>query len=219
MNCSTVDSAGPFFFSLRVVGCTFEKVFFDSLLEAVLMGYIVAVLTSRMLSALRELVHERRWLRVLDILLCDGSVYDITHISYPIYMKDVLFIIWRVFRGAVAFVGTLHFSATLLGCSWSTPGQPNRHIWMMEFWLVWLLNLVCLTASCNNNRQFAWSYIFGFLDPEGEATFKWSLLWGVLGMVFKLVVELDHLALTAVAATASFVFASFVLALAVHAES
>ena len=49
MNCSTVDSAGPFFFSLRVVGCTFEKVFFDSLLEAVLMGYIVAVLTSRML--------------------------------------------------------------------------------------------------------------------------------------------------------------------------
>lgn len=127
---------------LPIFFCTFEKDF-DSLLEAVLMGYIVAVLTSRMLSALRELVHERRWLRVLDILLCHGSVYDITHISYPIYMNDVLFIIWRVFRGAVAFVGTLHFSATLLGCSWSTPGQPNRHIWMMEFSLVYLLNYVC----------------------------------------------------------------------------
>lgn len=185
----------------------------NSLPEVLLTGYFVAVLTARMLPALRELVHKGRWLRAIDILLFDGSVY-VSPENFPDNMaiNDVLFdssvyvspdhIIIRAIRGAVAFVGTLLLSATLLGCSWSTPGQPNRHIWMMEFWLVWLLNLVCWTFR--HNQKFAWSFVWGYLDPESrQDPFGLGIIWGVLGMVLKLVVELDHLAFTAVAATAT----------------
>jgi hypothetical protein len=165
-------------------------------------GICVAVLTSRIRPALRELIRKRRWLRVLDTLLCDGSLYS----------GDVP-IICRVIRGAVAFVATLHFSARLLGHSWPTPGQPNRHIWMMEFWLVWLLNqlyMAWLHKRSRNYRGFAWSFFWGYMancSYRKTSALKCSVIWGALGMLFKLVLTLilldHHVGLSAVAATAT----------------
>jgi hypothetical protein len=151
---------------------------------AVCHGICAAVLTSRMRPALQELVRKRRWLRVIDILLCDGSLYSV---DVPIE--------YRVIRGALAFIATLHFSADLLRHSWPIPGQPDRHIWMMSFWLVWLLHQLCKGwLFSRNNREFSWSFFLGYMEKDQysrnglkKSALKWSLIWGVLGMLFKLV--------------------------------
>jgi hypothetical protein len=184
-SCPAVDNATTLPLSLQAVWCSSSL-----LLNAIILGFFVFMLTSMMMPVFLELVQcalpgrERRWFRVLIVFLSsDDSPYSESHNGILVRSKCI-------FRGLCIICS----SSSLF---WLMPGHPEHRLWIIEFWFVWLLSQLHVAAHRQNTHWTFWS-------DDNEKL--WSLIWGVLATTLKLVMALDHVALCTMAAAASLVF-------------
>lgn len=186
-SCPAVDNAGTLSFvdtlSLQAVCLVW------SLLNAIILGFVVGVLTSNMMPVFLELVQcalpgrERRWFRVLTVFLSsDYHPYSESH-------NGIVRQSYSVDRGLI-IIGV---SLSLFGLM---PGHPDHHIWIIEFWFVWLLSQVHVAAH-RQNEGWNWS--------DGNEK-MWVFIWSVLATTLKVIMVLDHVGLCLIAGAASSFF-------------
>ena len=184
-SCPAVDNAGTLSLSLQAVWCSSW-----SLLNAIILGFVVGVLTSNMMPVFLELVQcalpgrERRWFRVLTVFLSsDNHPYSESH-------NGIVRQSYSVERGLIIIGVSLSLFSLM-------PGHPDHHIWIIEFWFVWLLSQVHVAAHRQNEDWRFWS-------DDNEK--MWVFIWSVLATTLKVIMVLDHVGLCLIAGAASLVF-------------